>query len=73
MSGHGTVMSWAQSVHPRPYGFAEPPIAALIELEEGPRLVATLEGVKVPPAPPSDGVTVTVPVTVPLGTAHSQV
>ncbi len=44
MSGWGRVISWAQSVHPRPYGFSEPPVAILVELDEGVRLVSTLEG-----------------------------
>lgn len=47
MSGDGVVLSWGQSVHPRPFGFAEPPVAVLVELAEGPRIVSTLEGVAV--------------------------
>ena len=35
-------MSYAQPVHPPAFGFDEPPIAALIELAEGPRFVGTL-------------------------------
>jgi len=45
LSGQGRVLSWALSVHPRPFGFAEPPIAVLVEMEEGVRIVSTLEGV----------------------------
>lgn len=44
LSGKGRILSWAQSVHPRPFGFAEPPITVLVELEEGVRMVSTLEG-----------------------------
>lgn len=44
MSGKGQLISWAQSVHPRPYGFGEPPVTVLVELDEGVRLVSTLEG-----------------------------
>jgi uncharacterized protein len=42
LSGRGTVASWAIPRHPAPMGFAEPPIVALIELEEGIRLVSNV-------------------------------
>ncbi len=46
LSGKGVVMSYVMPVHPPAYGFAEPPIAALIELEEGLRFVGTLVDVE---------------------------
>ena len=42
LSGRGTVYSWIQPRHPMPAGFAEPPIVALIDLEEGFRFVSNL-------------------------------
>jgi uncharacterized OB-fold protein len=45
MSGRGTVYSWSLQVHPAPFGFATPPIVALIDLEEGVRLVSNVYGV----------------------------
>jgi uncharacterized OB-fold protein len=42
LSGRGRVASWAIPRHPAPIGFAEPPIIALIELEEGIRLVSNV-------------------------------
>ena len=42
LSGNGTVCSWIVPRHPAPVGFAEPPVVALIELEEGIRLVSNL-------------------------------
>ena len=42
LSGYGTVYSWIVPRHPAPVGFAEPPVVALIELEEGIRLVSNL-------------------------------
>lgn len=45
LSGKGKLMSWVKQVTPGAFGFAEPPVAALIELEEGLRLVSNLEGV----------------------------
>jgi len=42
MSGRGTVYSWGMPIHPFPHGFATPPIVALIDLEEGVRLVSNL-------------------------------
>lgn len=44
MSGRGTLYSWAMPIHPFPHGFAAPPIVALIDLEEGPRIVSNLRG-----------------------------
>jgi hypothetical protein len=45
MSGRGVVYSWAMPIHPFPHGFAAPPIVALIDLEEGPRIVSNVQGV----------------------------
>jgi uncharacterized OB-fold protein len=42
LSGHGTVYSWVVPRHPAPVGFIEPPVVALIELDEGIRLVSNL-------------------------------
>jgi uncharacterized protein len=42
LSGRGTVASWVIPRHPHPIGFAESPIVALIELEEGIRLVSNV-------------------------------
>jgi len=46
LSGRGTVYSWIRPHHPMPVGFAEPPIVAVIELEEGFRFVSNLYEVK---------------------------
>lgn len=45
LSGRGTVYSWIRPQHPKPVGFTAAPIVALIELEEGFRLVSNLEGI----------------------------
>jgi uncharacterized OB-fold protein len=45
LSGRGRVYSWIRPVHPKPFGFSEPPIVALIELAEGFRLVSNLVGI----------------------------
>ena len=42
LSGRGKVASWVIPRHPAPLGFAEAPIVALIELEEGIRLVSNV-------------------------------
>jgi uncharacterized OB-fold protein len=42
LSGYGTVYSWIVPRHPAPVGFAEPPVVALIELDEGIRLVSNI-------------------------------
>jgi uncharacterized OB-fold protein len=42
LSGRGKVASWVIPRHPAPVGFAEAPIVALIELEEGIRLVSNV-------------------------------
>ena len=42
LSGQGTVSSWIVPRHPHPHGFEASPIVALIELEEGIRLVSNL-------------------------------
>jgi uncharacterized protein len=46
LSGRGSVYSWIRPRHPQPVGFTEPPIVALIDLEEGFRLVSNLYGVE---------------------------
>jgi uncharacterized protein len=45
LSGRGEVYSWIIPRHPPPVGFAEPPIVAVIQLEEGIRLVSNVVGV----------------------------
>jgi uncharacterized protein len=45
LSGRGSVYSWIRPQHPRPVGFDEPPIVALVQLEEGFRIVSNLYGV----------------------------
>jgi uncharacterized OB-fold protein len=42
LSGRGVVYSWILPRHPMPFGFAESPIVAVIELEEGFRFVSNL-------------------------------
>jgi len=42
LSGRGEVHSWIVPRHPAPIGFAEPPVVALIQLDEGVRLVSNL-------------------------------
>jgi hypothetical protein len=42
LSGRGTVYSWIRPRHPMPVGFDDPPIVALIDLEEGIRIVSNL-------------------------------
>jgi uncharacterized protein len=46
LSGRGTVYSWILPRHPMPFGFKESPIVAVIELEEGYRLVSNLYGIE---------------------------
>jgi len=46
LSGRGKVYSWIRPRHPQPVGFAEPPIVALIDLEEGFRLVSNLQDIE---------------------------
>ena len=46
LSGRGSVYSWIRPRHPQPVGFKEPPIVALIDLEEGFRLVSNLYGIE---------------------------
>ncbi len=45
LSGYGTVHSWTIPRHPPPFGFREPPIVAVIQLDEGIRFVSNLVGV----------------------------
>jgi hypothetical protein len=42
LSGRGRVLTWIFPRHPAPIGFAEPPVVALVDLEEGIRLVSNL-------------------------------
>ncbi len=44
LSGRGEVYSWIVPRHPAPVGFAEPPVVALVELEEGIRIVSNVVG-----------------------------
>ena len=44
LSGRGEVYSWIVPRHPAPVGFAESPIVALVELEEGIRIVSNVVG-----------------------------
>jgi len=46
LSGRGTVYSWIRPRHPMPVGFAEPPTVALIDLEEGFRIVSNVYGIE---------------------------
>jgi len=45
LSGKGKVLNWVKQVHPPAFFFSESPIAALVELEEGIRLVTNVVGV----------------------------
>jgi len=45
LSGRGVVYSWTMPLHPFPFGFTSPPIVALIDLEEGMRIVSNVVGV----------------------------
>jgi hypothetical protein len=45
LSGRGVVYSWIVPRSPAPIGFAEPPVVALIDLDEGLRLVSNVVGV----------------------------
>ena len=47
LSGYGTVHSWCRPMHPPPFGFREPPIVAVIQLQEGTRFVSNVVGVKI--------------------------
>ncbi len=42
LSGKGKVISWIRPIHPAPVGFKEPPTVAIIELEEGFRMVSNV-------------------------------
>jgi len=44
LSGRGEVYSWIVPRHPAPVGFAESPVVALVELEEGIRIVSNVVG-----------------------------
>jgi uncharacterized protein len=58
LSGRGCVNSWIVPRHPPPVGFAEAPIVALIDLEEGIRLVSNV--VDETPASVANGMAVAV-------------
>lgn len=45
LSGKGTVHSWTIPRHPHPFGFKESPIVAVIQLDEGIRMVSNVVGV----------------------------
>jgi uncharacterized OB-fold protein len=45
LSGYGKVHAWTLPRHPAPFGFSEPPIVAVIELDEGIRFVSNLVGI----------------------------
>lgn len=42
LSGKARVVSWIKPVHPPSFGFTEPPTAAIVELEEGFRMVTNI-------------------------------
>jgi uncharacterized OB-fold protein len=44
LSGRGEVYSWIVPRHPAPVGFEESPVVALVELEEGIRIVSNVVG-----------------------------
>lgn len=46
LSGRGTVLSWTMPRHPPAFGFTEPPIVAVVKLEEGPNFVSNLVRVR---------------------------
>lgn len=58
LSGKGKVVSWVMPVHPHPFGYEQPPVVALVEVEEGFRVVTNLLGVEL------DQVTMDLPVAV---------
>jgi len=45
LSGRGTVQSWTMPRHPPAFGFKEPPIVAVIKLQEGINFVSNLVGI----------------------------
>ena len=45
LSGRGTVHAWTVPRHPHPFGFKEAPVVAVIQLEEGTRMVSNVVGV----------------------------
>lgn len=45
LSGRGKVVGWTIPRHPMPFGFAESPVVAIVELEEGIRMVSNVVGV----------------------------
>ncbi|QJB68767.1 Zn-ribbon domain-containing OB-fold protein [Parasphingorhabdus halotolerans] len=44
LSGKGKLLSWVRQVKPAAFGFPESPVAILVKLDEGIRLVSNLEG-----------------------------
>jgi len=47
LSGKGKLRSWVRQVRPAAFGFPESPVAILVELDEGIRLISNLEGVDI--------------------------
>ncbi|NKF20893.1 Zn-ribbon domain-containing OB-fold protein [Solimonas marina] len=45
LSGRGVVRGWTIPRHPPPFGFKEAPIVAIVELEEGIRMVSNVVGI----------------------------
>lgn len=45
LCGFGVVQSWTVPRHPHPFGFKEAPIVAVIQLEEGIRMVSNVVGI----------------------------
>jgi uncharacterized protein len=45
-NGRGTIYSYCIPIHPPSFGFAAPPIVALIDLEEGVRIVSNVVGIE---------------------------
>ncbi len=45
LSGRGKVEAWGAPTHPHPFGYDSPPVVALVEVEEGFRLMTGLVGV----------------------------
>ena len=46
LSGKGTVQAWTLPRHPPVFGFKEPPIVAVIKLQEGINFVSNVIGIK---------------------------
>lgn len=46
LSGRGKVVSYTIPRHPHPFGFTASPVVAVVELEEGTRLVSNVVGIE---------------------------